>query len=570
MGLDIEVINILIVDGNNVGVEALSIRLTNIYGPAANIVIASSYEQAADLRRRPFDVYLLDHTRDAIPALQLLTRLVPEGLPGPVIMIVAEDAAIVALEGADYGIADCLKKSEITDSLLKRTIHYCRSRHADLRRISYLTRHDRLTHLLSRATFRERFQALLGDSVNDLDNCYLMQFDIDNFKSINDSYGDHIGDQILLWVATSLTEALRDSDIIARLGGDEFVAIVRGVSRNRITGLANKLLATFRKPCLIGGQQFRVSISFGVVRVSQGGGLQDELMVMADQAMYHAKETGRDNYAFYDSSIASGERKGAQAAQELRRAMENNELYLVYEPQCRLHDGAVIGAEALVRWRHPEKGLIYPDEFIPVAEATGLIVSLGRDVLSDALLAYSRWVSSGVKLAETFKISVNVSPTQLLTSDFVDFVLSELKRRKLPGACLQVELTEHVMLSESQYVHDELTRLCRSGVTVAIDDFGSGYSSFKRMAEMNFYALKLDKSYVLTMLDKPMSLALVESFVYMAHKLKLTTIAEGVETKEQMELLANMGCDIGQGWLFGRPNMDSDAFLLYLGTRLAN
>lgn len=560
----LDALDILVIEDDPIDLRILKTRLKNIYGDRARITVAANYLDASSRLRDTFDVCLMDFQLDFMTAFELLQRVAPEELPGPVILITGEDPISIEQEGVNYGVSDFLKKSEITESLLRRSIHYCCARHQDLRRIAALAHHDQLTQLLNRHTFFERFERLLDDQFADPDQSYLLYLDVDNFKSINDSYGHNVGDKVLVFISEALTRNLRGTDVVARLGGDEFVAIVQGVSRESLPRLAEKVMTALREPLQIDGSRIHVSVSCGIVRFSQGGNCQEDLMIMADQAMYRAKGRGRDNFLIYDESMNMAGRMKAQTAQQLRSALQNDEFFLVFEPQFNLNEQKMVGAEALLRWEHPLNGVVAPADFLPVAESTGLIIPIGRWVITHSLRTYRQWLSAKA-IPEDFRIAVNVSPQQLLTSDFVDLVIDELYHLELPGTCLQVELTEHAMLTESDFVNDELTRLSKLGVTIAIDDFGTGSSSITKLSEMNIDCLKLDMTYVTRVCQDQHARSLIESFVFLARQFNYTTIAEGVETSAQEKVLKEIGCDMAQGWLYRSSDLRAEQFVGQIG-----
>nr|WP_246387087.1 EAL domain-containing protein [Litorivivens lipolytica] len=555
-----EALNILVIEDDPIDLSIIKTRLKHIYGDRARIQVASNYLDASSRLRDPFDVCLMDYQLDFMTAFELLKRLSPEDLPGPVILITGEDPVEIESEGVNYGVFEFLNKSEITESLLRRAITYCRARHQDLRRIAAMAHHDQLTNLLNRHTFFERFQRLLDDKFVDADQTYLLYLDADNFKAINDTYGHNVGDQVLVFISDALKQNLRNTDIVARLGGDEFVAVVQGVNRESLPRLAEKLMNALREPLKIGESIIRVSVSCGIVRFSQGGNCQEDLMIMADQAMYRAKGRGRDNYLIFDESMNMAGRLKAQTVQQLRSALQNDEFFLVFEPQLNIAEQKMVGAEALIRWQHPLNGVVSPSEFLPVAESSGLIVPIGRWVVSRALKTYHQWLTTKA-IPENFRIAVNVSPKQLLTKDFVDLVVEELYKLDLKGECLQVEISEHAMLTESEFVNEELIRLSKLGVTIAIDDFGTGYSSITKLSEMNIDCLKLDMKYVSRVCDDKHSRCLVESFVFLAKQFNYSTIAEGVETPEQEQVLKDIGCDMAQGWLYRDVDLLAEQFV---------
>ena len=558
---------VLVVEDNPIDLQHIIMMLRRVYGDGCDIRQASNSVTASNYLGEYFDVCLMDFHLESVTAFQLLSKFDAEDLPGPIICITSEESPSVESKGADYGIADFIKKTELNDTLLKRSIRYCTSRHTDLRRMSSIAKFDGLTGLVNRAAFMHRLQSLLASEVVDPDKSYLFYLDIDNFKFINDAYGHAVGDRVLDDLARRLTASARNTDIIGRLGGDEFVIAVTGVNRNEIEALAEKFIESTRRKFIVDELELAVSISCGVVRFSQCHTEDSDILVMADEAMYRAKLTGKDKFCFYDDSRGLIARNRAIMVQELRSALERDELHLIYEPQICLKTGKATGAEALVRWLHPERGLIRPKDFIPVAESGGLILLLGNWVLKTALEACSKWQQSH-HLPEGFCVAINVSATQLLSPDFIDTVKAELKERDLPANCLQLEITENALLGESAVVKQQLERAAKLGISIAIDDFGTGYSNLSRIQKLPIDTLKLDISFVSKIDIDPSSLVLVQCMVQMAHALDMKVVAEGVANERQVELLNELDCELAQGWYYEEREMLADQFFALYGAEL--
>ena len=422
--------------------------------------------------------------------------------------------------------------------------------------IQYLARHDVLTGLPNRSFLAERLEGMLALARRHEVAAAILFIDLDNFKTVNDSLGHHAGDALLKEVASRLKLALRDADLVARLGGDEFlVALADLGAPGDATRVATKLLAAIAAPIPLEGRQVYVTPSIGISLFPRDGNTVDELIRHADAAMYRAKESGRNNFQFYGPSLARGASETLAREATLREASLRNEFVLHYQPQFSLADGSLTGIEALVRWRHPQHGLLAPAEFIPLAEARGMIIPIGRWVLKEACRQQREWRIAGHASA---CMGVNVGALQFRRDGLIGEVAQVLNETGLAAADLELELTESCLMDDSA-VADKLRALRALGVKLAVDDFGTGYSSLSYLQRYPIDKLKIDRAFIAKVAAGGDAAAITTAIIALGQALKLAVLAEGVETEQQVLFLKARGCDQIQGYLRGRP-LPADQF----------
>jgi len=419
-------------------------------------------------------------------------------------------------------------------------------------RIAHLAHHDPLTGLFNRYSLENRLAQALLAARRENRQMAVIFIDLDRFKLINDTLGHHVGDLLLIEVAQRLSACVRESDIVARLGGDEFVVALSCLANDMDAAhVAKKILATLASACVIEGRQLHITPSVGISLFPDNGEDVDALMKSADSAMYHAKEMGRNNFQFFSPALTAIATERLEIERDLRRALENQEFELHYQPQVCASNGKVCGVEALIRWRHPQRGLIPPLKFIPVAEETGVIESIGRWVLEEACRQMAQWQQTGFDLQH---MAVNVSAHQLRSPHLVDLVQHTMARHGLAPGQLELEITESVAMENPERAIEQLRTLRDSGVELAIDDFGTGYSSLAYLKQLPIHTLKLDRAFVKDIETDTNAAAISAAAISLAHILGLKVVAEGVETAAQQYFLATTHrCDLLQGYLFGKP-----------------
>lgn len=413
--------------------------------------------------------------------------------------------------------------------------------------------YDQLTGLPNRNLFKNRLELEIKKLRHNESTLTLLLLDLDHFRDINDTLGHDKGDDLLREVALRIRFCADQSDTVARLGGDEFAVIVTNSADNHLQAeaLARKIIQELNKPFNFSHSQIShfISTSIGIVSYPQDGTDMKSLMKHADQAMYAAKLQGRNRFCYFTASMQQEAHEKMLLIHDLRQAIVKNELHVYYQPILELSSGRIIKAEALLRWKHPLRGMISPATFIPLAEESGLIVEIGEMVFERSIVLIGQWRQA---YGHTIQISVNVSPIQfkyMNNSRWFD----HLRQMKLPGNCINVEITEGLLLKDSSVVQDYLLEFRNNGIEVSIDDFGTGFSSLSYLKKFDIDYLKIDRSFISQLMDNATDRALVEAIIVMAHKLDIKTIAEGVETKEQQDLLVHFGCDYVQGFLYSIP-----------------
>lgn len=418
-------------------------------------------------------------------------------------------------------------------------------------RIRYLARFDPLTGLLNRSAWQDHAQDVLRHAVRHEDRCAILFLDLDDFKRVNDSLGHAAGDRLLTQVAGRLSGCVREEDLVARIGGDEFVILLPRIAHaEEPARVAERVLEALARPLQIDGQPLHVGGSIGIALYPADGGEIDSLLKHADTAMYEAKEAGRNAYRFFLPEMTQRVTHRLQIEAELRSAIEIGELRLHYQPQIDAESGRVCGCEALVRWQHPERGLISPDQFIPFAEQSGLIVPLGEWVLREACLQQVRWRDAGLPPLD---VAINISALQFRRRDFVATVARVLAETGADPARIELEITESALMDASAELVASFDQLVGLGLTLALDDFGTGYSSLSYLKRLPLRRLKIDRSFVDGLPDHPEDVAITSATLSLARDLGLEVVAEGVETLEQRSYLSSRGCRAMQGYLFSKP-----------------
>ena len=458
-------------------------------------------------------------------------------------------AFFVWLLASDWRTA--LKKLEIENERIRES-------HA---RIDKLAFHDSLTGLPNRLLARDRFEQAMALARRNQTSVALLYLDLDDFKAVNDSLGHSSGDLLLCDVAQRLTQAVRASDTVSRQGGDEFLIVMGSLGDDSdAAAMAAKISDLLTTPFQVNGLEVSTTGSLGIALFPADGDDFETLLKNADMAMYRAKESGRNAFRFYDAEMNTNVIEHLHLISGIRTALARNEFSLHYQPQFDLKSGRIIGAEALIRWRHPELGLVPPLKFIPVAERCGLIHELGRWVLNEACRQTRVWQDAGLP---RLVIAINLSPVQFRRDDIERDIMNALAANRLAANCIELELTESLLIADSKDLTALLSRLRALGLRLSIDDFGTGYSNLGYLKQFEVECLKIDQSFVRRMTENANDAGIVRAIIEMAHSLSLDVVAEGVENEAVLNRLIDLGCEFGQGFHWS-PALAPDDFVRFL------
>jgi diguanylate cyclase (GGDEF)-like protein/PAS domain S-box-containing protein len=479
------------------------------------------------------------------------------------------DCVLIRRDGSEAGIEDSAapihdRNGQVTGAVM--VFHDVTQARALALRTSYLAQHDALSGLANRTLVNDRISHAILAAERHKGTLAVLFIDVDRFKQINDSVGHSVGDRLLQAVAQRLLASVRHSDTVGRLGGDEFVVVLSEVSHSEDAAIsADKLLATLSRPYKIDAHEVHITASIGIATYPDDAVDADTLLKNADVAMYHAKDSGRNQHHFYERNMnrLAGERVALEAG--LRRAITENEFLLHYQPKVNLQTGKITGVEALIRWRHPEHGVVPAAPFIRVAEQCGLIVPIGRWVLGEACRQARAWLDAGLP---AIQIGVNASALELTKKGFADNVRATLLSFGLEPSFLELELTETYLAQEPNIVGETLRELKTLGVQLAFDDFGTGFASLSCLGRLPVDALKIDQSFVRNLPSNDEDASIVIAMITMGRSLHLRVVAEGIETRRQLTFLMEHNCPEGQGYYFSRP-VAADEFAVLLSRPFA-
>ncbi|CCG94485.1 Putative diguanylate cyclase/phosphodiesterase (GGDEF and EAL domains) [Marinobacter nauticus ATCC 49840] len=436
--------------------------------------------------------------------------------------------------------------------------------------INFQAYHDLLTRLPNRALFKDRLELAITHARRSQQKLAVMFLDLDRFKVVNDTLGHAMGDRLLQAVTHRLEKCLRRGDTLSRFGGDEFTLLLPSIHGNDdARNIARKLINALKAPFQLGDHEVFVGVSIGISVFPEAGETMDLLIQNADIAMYHVKARGKDGYRFYSDSMSINTANRLSLERDLRLALERNELRVFYQPQVCSRSNRVVGLEALVRWQHPERGLLYPGDFLPLAEETRLVGKLSEQVIDQACRDVGRWISSG---HSDLRLAVNLSPSQVEHPRFVETLMNRVAAHNFPADNLEIEITENVIMNDLEQISRKLKELAATGVRIAIDDFGTGYSSLNYLHRLPIHTLKVDQSFVKAIRSGEDGACIVNAIIAMAHGLKLEIVAEGVETDDQLAYLKSLGCHQVQGFFYGpaRPAADITRLLAKDGLAFAH
>ncbi len=431
--------------------------------------------------------------------------------------------------------------------------------------LEYQANHDSLTDLPNRILFIDRLQQSMNLAERYEHKVAVLFIDLDHFKEINDSLGHHVGDKILVEFANRMKKEIRKSDTISRLGGDEFCIVLHDIKdMDFITSFIVESMKAMKEPFVVNGRKLHVGMSIGVSMYPDDGDSPHTLLKNADAAMYKAKDSGRNTYCFYDEEMTQRALERVSLETALRKALAEDELAVYFQPQIDAKENRLVGMEALVRWEHPTLGMIMPDNFISLAELTGLIVELDRVVMKKALLQFKEWHRDGLNPG---KLAINLAIKQIESDDFVDFVEELLSQENCSYENIELEITESQIMNNPDKSIRVLKRLNNLGIAIAIDDFGTGYSSLTYLKRLPISKLKIDKSFIDGLPDNAEDIAITTTVISLCKSLELKVIAEGVETQEQRDFLLENGCKFIQGYLYSKP-LSAEDMTKYLEKRV--
>jgi diguanylate cyclase (GGDEF)-like protein len=553
--------NVLIIDDDAVDRISTTRILQQSELPIGAIHQAGTGDEGIRMAvEKRYDMILLDYKLPPTNGIEVLRELRGSSdFSTAIVMLSHSNDDELALRCIEAGAQDFIMKSEVTALRLKRALlisserHFLEEKvlegHNELRR---LAEQDSLTGLSNRYFFDESLKDAIPQAERSNKTLALIFIDLDNFKSINDTMGHLAGDNYLLAVAKRLEKSIRKGDRLSRLGGDEFAILANQIAEPyQIRLLVEKIFSNFSEPTFIEGQPVDISASIGVATYPECGTTAVELMKSADVAMYRAKENGRNQVQYYSRDFHEKIENRINLERDLKNAIQNNELVLYYQPQINTNDHSLAGVEALIRWNHPQLGLVPPDQFISIAEECDLINSIGRWVLDSACEQFSTWVRSYPDMDIVFSIAVNISAKQLRDKGLVEYLQQCIDNYNIPASRLEIELTES-SLESSLVALDMLNALSASGIKLALDDFGTGYSSLSHLDDFPFDILKIDKKFIMS-IEREEQAKLLKAVTNFAHSMDYETVAEGVETELQLEICKKLGINRLQGFYFSKP-----------------
>lgn len=521
---------------------------------------ANCLQQGAKLlaAKNKYDLVLLDlflPDGKGAETVQCIQEISPDI---PIIVLTGLSDEQLALQFVQNGVQDYLTKGNFDHNGLARSIRYAIERQRMRQQLEkareiehYLAYHDVLTGLPNRTLFYDRLEHALAKAKRDKAILGVMFIDLDGFKRINDTLGHGAGDALLKSVAQRLKQCLRESDTLARLGGDEFTIILENIIQETDTiGIAKKIIKTLKKSFPINGREVYVTASIGISLYPFDGSAVEVLVKRADAAMYRAKERGKNAFEFYNISIDSHSLEYFELEHALYKALEREEFVLYYQPLLDLPEKKITSAEALIRWHHPELGLIHPDKFIPIAEETGLIKPLGEWIIETACKHNKALQVAGVG---PLQMGVNLSPRQFRQQNLHQKIVQALEDNQLAPACLMIEITENSAMKDVEFTISTLKTFKKLGVKIAIDDFGTGYSSLSYLKRLPADMLKIDRSFIDGLPADAYDVTLTAAIIGLASKMGLRVVAEGVETQEQLEYLESQNCNKIQGYHISKP-----------------
>lgn len=547
--------NILVIDDDSSD-RVLLVRSVKRVSGTIKVTEAWDMDTAeTQLRKRDYDCIFLDFELGSINGLTLLKIILGKRLTSaPIIILSGVNDPVLMLECLRAGAQDYLLKAEINSTILARSIRHAKERMDLTHQLRYIAQHDQLTGLANRETFLSGVSLAISRVRRHGMHFAVFFLDLDHFKDVNDTYGHDVGDILLKKVANRIQSSVRESDIVGRLGGDEFAILLDDLkTKETIIEIAQKTLDNIGHTLNINGIDIKVTPSIGIALCPSDTDVADELLQYADMAMYYAKSEGRNKYSFFADEMRQLALKQSLIKKELICAIEREEFELLYQPQIEIETDKIIGVEALIRWNHPDRGLISPNDFIPIAEETGLILQIGEWVVAKACNQLQIWSSAGIITDQNFSMSVNISACQIRQGKTIDIIETFLKKKDFTNNQLVLEITESMLIEDIDRSVQALKKISDQGVSIAIDDFGTGFASFRHLLLLPLTYLKIDKIFIDKIATDQMGAEIISGIIAMAKAVNLKVVAEGVEHKEQLEQLQKMDCNRYQGYLYSRP-----------------
>ena len=515
----------------------------------------SNYEDALnDMMTSGHHIYLVDYRLGAHNGLDLLQRAILAGCRSPIILLTGQGDKEVDFQAMQAGAADYLIKGQFESPLLERAIRYSLRHAQTMDRFLYEALHDSLTGLPNRTKFNEVLTDAIKKSIRLKTVKFAVLFlDLDRFKVINDSLGHLVGDKLLVETSRRLQSCLRPYDVVARFGGDEFTIFVNEAKTNEnIIEIAERLQTEISTAFKIDGHEIFTTASIGITLSDYEYTKPEDILRDADTAMYQAKATGKARSKLFHKAMHTNNVNLLQVENDLRRAIERQEFRVFYQPIVNLKTKSVTEFESLIRWEHPENGLIMPCDFIPLAEETGLIIPMGRWVLEESCRQIKKWEKKFV-FSSPPSISVKLSAKQLMNSEVYDHIKEIIEQSAISPHSLKLEVTESMVMENAELALKILSDLCNLGIRISSDDFGTGYSSLSYLHRFPFHRLKIDRSFISKMDQDEKSEEIVRTIILLSKNLSMDVVAEGIETEKQLQRLVGLGCAYGQGYLFSRP-----------------
>lgn len=497
-----------------------------------------------------FDIIIIVQHQNDESCLTCIEQIISQELPIPIILISSQEDIVFDDKAMRAGATDSIPLSELTPALLDRCIRHAIGRRNTEAKLSFLATHDQLTGLANRYLFYEHLTRSISIAKRQQSTFGLLFMDLDKFKHTNDSLGHDIGDMLLIEIANRIREAVRVTDVVARIGGDEFTVLLDDTKcKKELTLIATKIQKAIEPVVKIRHHELYVTICIGIAHFPECGLEPQTLMKSADIALYKAKEFGRNKFHFYTNDLNEQARLKLELERSLRRAMIKGEFEVYFQPQVRAIDHSVSGVEALLRWNHPTIGLVAPSDFIPILEELGLMVSVEQWVIAEVC-------GIAKKLTDQFgplRFAINISGSHFKLGNLKQSIYMALQDSSLDACYLELELTEDIMIEHVERNNHVLNELSDIGISIALDDFGKGYSSLSYLKNFPVNILKIDKSFIDNLLTHSKESAIVEAIIDLSHNLGLKVVAEGVENLKQAEFLSERRCDFIQGYYFAKP-----------------